>query len=211
MKINDFKKLPILGIMRGVKSRNLEPLLETVIQAGLKTIEITMNTAGADLLIREAIKTSGKSLAIGAGTVTDMKSLHLALDSGAGFIVMPVLVREVVEHCAKNGIPVFPGALTPKEIFDAWEAGATMVKVFPAKFFGPEYFREIKGPFQNIELLACAGVTPGNLKAYFENGASAVSFGSGVFRNEWIEKKNYTAIGSRIGEYIDSFENAARR
>ena len=85
-----------------------------------------------------------------------MKDLKIALKSGATFIVMPVLIKDVLKYCVKNKIPVFPGALTPGEIYQAWDAGSTMVKVFPAKFFGPEYFREIKGPFNNIQLLACS-------------------------------------------------------
>jgi len=114
--------------------------------------------------------------------VLTLQDLESALGSGAGFIVLPVLVRAVVEYCVKNKIPVFPGALTPQEIYQAYASGATMVKVFPAKFFGPEYFREIKGPFNKIELLACGGVTPENLKNYFASGANAVTFGASVLR-----------------------------
>jgi 2-dehydro-3-deoxyphosphogluconate aldolase/(4S)-4-hydroxy-2-oxoglutarate aldolase len=107
----------------------------------------------------------------------------------------------------KNKIPVFPGALTPQEIYHAWAAGATMVKVFPAKFFGQEYFKEIKGPFNEIELLACGGVTPQNLKSYFLNGASAVTFGASVFKREWLVEKNFEAIGRCIKKYLQEFQS----
>ncbi len=102
----------------------------------------------------------------------------------------------------KNKIAVFPGALTPQEVHIAWEEGATMVKVFPAKFFGPEYFREIKGPFDDIELLACAGVTPWNLREYFSCGSSAAAFGASVFKKEWLQKKDYSKISNAIKRYI---------
>jgi 2-dehydro-3-deoxyphosphogluconate aldolase/(4S)-4-hydroxy-2-oxoglutarate aldolase len=173
-----FKKQPILGILRGADRDIIEPLVETVISAGLKTLEITMNTAGAAELIRKAKQVSRGRLTLGAGTVLTLQDLKIALKSGATFIVMPVLVNDVVKYCVKNKIPVFPGALSPQEIYYAWEAGATMVKVFPAKFFGPEYFREIRGPFNQIGLLACGGVTPENMKDYFACGASAVTFGA---------------------------------
>ena len=99
-----------------------------------------------------------------------------ALGAGATFIVMPVLVEDVVSRCVRNKIPVFPGALTPQEIYNAWNAGATMVKVFPSGSFSSAYFKEIKGPFNGIKLLACCGITPDNIKDYFVCGASAVAF-----------------------------------
>ena len=83
-----------------------------------------------------------------------------------------------------------------------------MVKVFPAKFFGPDYFREIKGPFPDIELLACAGVTPENLKAYFENGASAIAFGASVFKKEWLAQRDFASIAESIKRYLCFFPAA---
>ena len=202
MDVRRFKKLPVMGILRGVELDLLEPLIETVISCGLETIEITMNTENAAELIRKAVTLSGKRLMIGAGTVLNTGSLKSALDSGATFIVMPAFVKEVMDACVKGKIPVFPGALTPQEIFNAWSAGATMVKVFPAKFFGPDYFREIKAPFDDIELLACSGVTPENMQAYFLNGASAVAFGASVFKKEWLAKRDFANIGESIRRYL---------
>ena len=205
MDIAKFKQLPILGILRGIESDGLEPLLAAIESAGLKTIEITMNTKGATELIRKACAFSKKRLTIGAGTVLDMKSLKAALRAGATFIVMPVFIKDVMEYCVKNKIPVFPGALTPQEIYSAWRSGATMVKVFPSNFFGPQYFKEIKGPFDDVALLACGGVTPQNMRSYFENGASAVSFGASVFKKEWLVKKEFEAIGAAIKKYVHEF------
>jgi 2-dehydro-3-deoxyphosphogluconate aldolase/(4S)-4-hydroxy-2-oxoglutarate aldolase len=200
--ITKFRKKPLMGIMRGVKTDDIEPLAEAAISAGLETIEITMNTDNAPTLIRSMVRAAKGRLAIGAGTVLTMEDLKAALDAGATFIVMPVLIRDVAEICVKNKIPVFPGALSPQEIYDAWQAGAAMVKIFPAKLFGPEYFREIKGPFDKIELLACAGVTPENMKDYFTCGASAVSFGASVFKREWLDKKDFKSIANRIKDYV---------
>jgi len=79
-----------------------------------------------------------------------------------------------------------------------------MVKVFPAGFSGPEYFKEIKAPFNDIELLACSGVRPDNLESYFSNGASAVSFGASVFKKEWLGKNDFESISKRIKEYLEA-------
>ncbi|MBF0122178.1 MAG: bifunctional 4-hydroxy-2-oxoglutarate aldolase/2-dehydro-3-deoxy-phosphogluconate aldolase [Candidatus Omnitrophica bacterium] len=207
MDVALFKKLPILGIIRGIGTKDLEPLLETVEMSGLKTIEITMNTEGAARLISRAVSLSGKRLMIGAGTVLNMSSLKSALDAGASFIVMPVLVKDVMAYCVKHRIPAFPGALTPQEIHAAWRAGATMVKVFPSSVWGPKYFSEIKGPFNDVELLACGGVTAQNMGTYFSSGADAVSFGSSVFKKEWLEQGDFRKIGRSIKGYIHGFKS----
>jgi 2-dehydro-3-deoxyphosphogluconate aldolase/(4S)-4-hydroxy-2-oxoglutarate aldolase len=131
--------------------------------------------------------------------------LEIAVDAGATFIVTPVLVEDVMKYCVKNKIPVFPGALTPKEIYDAWNAGATMVKVFPSGVFGPDYFSEIKGPFNDIKLLACGGVTAENMKNYFSAGASAVSFGASVFKKEWLASKDFKSMEGAVKRYVTAF------
>lgn len=211
MDIINFKEKPILGILRGADSSIIEPLIETVISAGLKTLEITMNTAGAAELIKKAKQVSGGRLVLGAGTVLSMQDLNLALKSGATFIVMPVLIKDVVRYCVKNKIAVFPGALSPQEVYQAWDAGATMVKVFPAKFFGPEYFREIKGPFNKIELLACGGVTSENLRDYFAYGANAVTFGASVFKKDWLANKDFKSIGQAVNDFINTWERLDKK
>jgi 2-dehydro-3-deoxyphosphogluconate aldolase/(4S)-4-hydroxy-2-oxoglutarate aldolase len=202
MDVPEFKKQPVLGIVRGVELAQIEPLIAAVISSGLKTLEITMNTKHAARLIQKAKKAAKNKLVLGAGTVLDMRSLKNALDAGATFIVMPVLVRDVLAYCLKNKIPAFPGALTPQEIYTAWREGATMVKVFPAKFFGPEYFSEIKGPLDDIELMAVSGVTPHNMREYLSCGASAVAFGASVFKKEWLQKKDYRSIAAAIKAYL---------
>jgi len=207
MDVNRFKKLPIMGILRGVEASMIEPLVESVVSAGLETIEITMNTKGAPQLIESMVKASKRRLQVGAGTVLTMDDLYAALNAGAKFIVLPTLVNDIVKHCVKNKIPVFPGALTPQEIYNAYSAGATMVKVFPAKFFGPDYFKEIKGPFNEIELLACGGVTPKNIKSFFSLGASAVAFGGSVFKKEWLLKGEFSHIEESIKALIKGFKS----
>jgi len=210
MDLERFKKLPILGILRGIEKDSLEGLVEAVCSAGLESIEITMNTDQAGDLIGCLNKLSKGRLMVGAGTVLTIDDCKKALDAGATFIVSPSLVLPLVEYCKKLDIPVFPGALTPHEIFNAHTAGATMVKVFPAKFFGPSYFREIKGPFSDIELLACGGVDDRNINDFFSSGASAIAFGGSIFRKEYLEKKNFPAIESSVKNLIEAYQKINR-
>lgn len=205
MDVDRFNELPILGILRGIKADAVEPLTDTIVSSGLKTVEITMNTDDAPYLIRKMAGAADDRLIIGAGTVLSMDDLRSALDAGASFIVLPVMIPDVVEYCANHSIPVFPGAFTPQEIYNAWSAGATMVKVFPAKFFGPDYFKEIRGPFGDIKLLACGGITSDSIGSFFSSGASAVAFGGSIFKKEWLDAREFTLIGDAIRELISRY------
>lgn len=204
MDIERFRKKPLMGILRGPGCNTIEPLVECVIAAGLETLELAMNTPDAVEILRTMVRRSRGRLMIGAGTVLDMKTLDAALAAGATFIVSPVVVDEVVAYCSNNRIPVFPGALTPAEIYRAWHAGATMVKVFPAQVFGPKYFKEVKGPFGDIELLACGGVNETTIRDYFSCGASAAAFGGSIFKKEWIATGRYNLIESALRALVSA-------
>lgn len=195
-----------MGIVRGARADIIDRLTDVVIEAGLKTIEITMNTPAAVEQIRRMNKAAQGELMIGAGTVLSFNEAQKAVDAGASFIVSPVLVPEVVKFCKRKRIPVFPGAFTPQEVYDAWQAGATMVKVFPATFFGPSFFKELKGPFNDIELLACGGVNPDNIRSFFSSGASAVSFGESIFKKERLNKKKFSVIKKGIQNLISAYK-----
>ncbi len=202
MNLAHFQKKPLLGILRGIDLERLAPVIESAIAGGLETLEITMNTARASELIERAREIAAGRLTIGAGTVLDLDDLNSATDAGATFIVSPTLVPDVVEACVDAGVPVFPGALTPQEIHDAWRAGASMVKVFPAGFFGPKYFKEIKGPFADIKLLACGGVSVDTLGDYARCGADAFAFGGSVFNLDWIGSGQYDRIEAAVRELV---------
>lgn len=195
-----------MGIVRGARADIIDRLTDVVIEAGLKTIEVTMNTPAAVEQIRRMNKAAQGELMIGAGTVLSFNEAQKAVDAGASFIVSPVLVPEVVKFCKRKRIPVFPGAFTPQEVYDAWQAGATMVKVFPATFFGPSFFKELKGPFNDIELLACGGVNADNIRSFFSSGASAVSFGESIFKKERLNKKNFSFIKKDIQNLISAYK-----
>jgi 2-dehydro-3-deoxyphosphogluconate aldolase/(4S)-4-hydroxy-2-oxoglutarate aldolase len=210
MNINDFEKLPLMGIVRGIRGEDTRPLIESVVEAGLETIEVTMNTPGARDIIRAARDVSRGRIAVGAGTVLGLDDLKAALDAGAGFIVMPVALEEVIRYCVKKGVPVFPGALSPQEVHNAWEAGAAMVKVFPCGVFGPKYIKELKGPFDRIKLMAVGGVRLENIAEYFSSGADAVAFGASVFKREWLDAGDFRSIGELVGKYVEAVKTAKK-
>ena len=199
------EELPILGILRGISEKHIDPLLSIFSKTGINHIEITMNTPGAASLIKKVIDRADKDLKVGAGTVLSTLELNVALQAGASFIVSPSLVEEVILDCVEQKIPVFPGALTPTEVYTAWTMGATMVKLFPAGLYGPDYISALKGPFGNIPIMAVGGIDAQNILDFFRKGADAVAFGSGILRTEWIQSNRFDLIEEKLQLLINSY------
>ena len=203
MNLEIFLSTPVIGILRGINQESVAPLVETSISAGLKALEVTMNTPGAVKILQEMKQIAKGKISIGAGTVLTVKELEKALNAGAEFIVSPVFDKEIAAHCKRLQVPYFPGALTPQEVYDAWMGGATMVKVFPLNAFGPGYLKSLSGPFEDMRLLACGGVTTGNVGEFFKNNASGVAFGESLFKEEWIKKGEFEKIGQAIQTFLN--------
>lgn len=195
----------IIGIIRGATRENIETVIEAGYSAGIHDIEITLNTPDAIDLIRIA----SKKWEVGAGTVLTQHDAKSAIDAGAKFIVSPIADPQTIKYCKTYNIPIYPAGLTPNEVYQAWKLGATMVKVFPVKSMGgPEYIKELKGPFDEIKLLACGGVTPQNIKDYYAAGVSAVAVGNSVFNKKLMDEGNYAEISRRAKELVTANKQA---
>lgn len=193
-----FAKLPIIGIIRNIGSDAVREILPLYADAGLHTLEITMNTPSATTMIGEAQKTFGDRLQIGAGTVCNTRELDQALEAGARFIVTPLTDETIIKTCVAHHIPVFPGAFTPSEVYRAWDLGADMIKIFPATAMGPGYIRDLKGPFPQIKLVPTGGITLENCGDYLQAGASGLGMGSLLFDKKLISAGNWEALGHRF-------------
>jgi len=191
-----------MGILRGVDSQSLGGVLHAAQAGGLRFIEITLNTDNALALIEQANEFNLASLCIGAGTVLSLEQARLAHSAGARFLVSPTLNEEVANYCKDQNIPYFPGALTPTEIEKAWSAGAFMVKVFPVEKMGADYLKMIKGPFQDISLMAVGGVSAKNVLEYLNAGASAVAMGGSIFSSQRMHGKAFDVIQKEIQEFM---------
>lgn len=204
---NSLEELPILGILRNITEDMLEPIAEICKNTGLQSIEITMNTADAPTLISQLKNIANGRFSVGAGTVLHTVDLDSALKAGAEFIVAPNTNKELITECVRINTPVFPGALTPTEILQAWDLGATLVKVFPISCFGPQYIKEIKGPLNNVKILACGGVTNDNISEFFSFGADAVAFGGSIFNIPCLKNKDYDTIQTNVNRLISSYKS----
>ncbi len=203
MGLERFIRKPVMGIIRGVPSRCIKPLSGALINSGLETVEITMNTAGAEDKIAELRSETKNGLCVGAGTVLSLSHFEKAIKAGAEFIVTPVFIQEVADACAEKNVPFFPGAFTPGEIYQAWGAGACMVKVFPSSTGGPEHIKSVKGPFDGIKLMAVGGISSDNLEAYISSGADAVAFGASIFKPDLLCNGEYGTIEKNIRTFVN--------
>jgi 2-dehydro-3-deoxyphosphogluconate aldolase / (4S)-4-hydroxy-2-oxoglutarate aldolase len=206
-----FFDLPIVGILRGFGPAELEPILSTVLRGGLKNIEITMNSPNAAMQIRTAIQQCGNRMAVGAGTVTSLALLQEALAAGAKFIVTPTLQVEIVNECVRAGVPVFPGAFSPTEVFRAAELGATMVKLFPAEIAGPVYVKALRGPFPNLKIMPTGGVDRETLPEFLKAGASGAGVGSPLFRKERIQAGDWDWLEAETRGYVQCWRTFSAR
>lgn len=197
-----FKKAPIVGIVRNVSLEDMKQILPIFREVGLTTIEITMNTSGAEEIIRYALENESEGLNIGAGTVCTKDDLKLALDAGAQFIVTPIINKKVIKSCVKKSIPIFPGAFTPTEIYNAWTMGADMVKIYPATSLGPEYIKDLKAPMNQLKLLPTGGVGLENMAEFLKAGANGLGIGGHLFDKKFIQDKNWEGLKAHFQQFV---------
>lgn len=204
--LSRFKEASILGIIRGASPGSVQGILDACISGGLKFVELTLNSERALPLIELASKEFSGGLCIGAGTVLSLSDTIQAVNAGARFIVSPTLNVDVASYCGEKGLAYFPGALTPTEIEKSWNAGATMVKVFPASQMGPDYFKTVRGPFDKLLLMAVGGIKVSDAAKYLQAGASAVAIGGSVFTPSRIKNKEFESIKSEISKFVSAIK-----
>jgi 2-dehydro-3-deoxyphosphogluconate aldolase/(4S)-4-hydroxy-2-oxoglutarate aldolase len=203
-----FSALPVVGILRGFSAAESVRLVKASVEGGLRNIEVTMNSPGAEDQIRRIREIAGPGVNVGAGTVVTLAALKGALRAGAGFIVTPALVPEVVRACVDRKIAVFPGAMTPSEILQAWHLGATLVKVFPADRLGPEFIKAVKAPFPEIPLMPTGGITVETLAAFKKAGASAFGVGTPLFDKKQAAAENWDWFREQAARFVRAYAQA---
>jgi 2-dehydro-3-deoxyphosphogluconate aldolase/(4S)-4-hydroxy-2-oxoglutarate aldolase len=204
---NEFSKVPIVGIIRNLSFDTIEKILPVYLSAGLTTIEITMNTQAAAEIIRFAADKYKGLLNVGAGTVCNTDDLELAISAGSQFVVTPILDPEVVRTCVSRNIPVFPGAYTPTEIYQAWKLGASMVKVYPATSLGPEYIKDVKAPLNKIKLMPTGGINLDNIQTFIKAGADGLGIGSQLFDKTLIKDENWEGLELHFKQYVSKINS----
>jgi 2-dehydro-3-deoxyphosphogluconate aldolase/(4S)-4-hydroxy-2-oxoglutarate aldolase len=166
-----------------------------------------MNTPSAAAIIQFAADKYRGQLNVGAGTVCNTDDLELAIKAGSQFIVTPILDADVIRTCVGKKIPVFPGAYTPTEIYQAWKLGASMVKVYPATSLGPEYIKDVKAPLNNIKLMPTGGINLENIQTFINSGADGLGIGSQLFDKKLIKDENWEGLELHFKQYVSKLNS----
>lgn len=210
MSVKDLKPIRdtgVLGVIRVESPSDVVWIAEALSAGGLLWIEITMTTPGALRAIEE-VSHRLTTVVMGAGTVLDAPTARSAVLAGARFLVTPTVKLDVLEVAHRYGVAAIIGAMTPTEILAAWEAGADMVKVFPASVLGPRFLREVRGPLPQIPLVPTGGITADNAGEFIRAGAAAVCAGSWLVDRDAVASRRYALLTERAKHLIASVQSA---
>lgn len=204
--ITELKAWRALAIIRAPEISDPVGLGQTLVEAGIPIVEFSFTTPNAPSLLARASKVEG--LILGAGTVMTEQHARDAINAGASFLLTPGLRPKVAAEAIRQGVPIVLGAMTPTEVADAMDLGATAVKVFPAARLGPAYFTDLHGPYPGVPLVATGGLHAGNAAEYLEAGALAVTAGSGVVSPALAASSRLDEIAQRAREFVDAVATA---
>ena len=194
------------GIVAVVRSPDPGPLVEVVkalADGGVTVAEVTFTVPNALDVIREAKRQLGDRVLLGAGTVLDPETARAALLAGAEFIVAPTLNLDVIRLCRRYDKLVMPGAFTPTEILTAWEAGADIVKVFPADVVGPAFFKALRGPLPQVKLMPTGGVDLTTAAEFLKAGAVCLGVGGQLVDPKAVAARDFAKITALAKQYIE--------
>lgn len=194
----------IVPIVRCDSSRQAIEAAKAIYRGGLRALEVTMTVPGAIRVLEKVADEFGDRVILGAGTVLDPETARICMLAGAEFIVTPSLNVRTIEMCRRYSKAILPGALTPTEILTAWDAGADMVKVFPAgNLGGPSYIKALKGPLPQIHMVPTGGVGLENAAAFLQAGASAIAVGSDLVSKKALDSGDYEQITKLARQFLE--------
>src|SRR5947209_6407548 len=210
-KEHDLRRVLDCGIVAVVRSPDSDQLVEAtraLADGGVTTVEITMTVPGALDVLRDVRRELGDRVLLGAGTVLDCETARAVLLAGAEYIVAPTVNLDVIRLCQRYNKLVMPGAFTPTEILAAWEAGADIVKVFPADVVGPAFFKAVRGPLPQIRLMPTGGVDLTTAAAFLKAGACCLGVGSQLVEPKAVAERNFDRIRDLARQYVEVVRQA---
>lgn len=199
----------VVAIVRGADRDSAVDVVEALTDGGIRAVEVTADTPGIESVLRDVTAAVPEGVSVGAGTVLDPETAGAVLRAGAEFVVTPTFDEATVAACNRYGAPVIPGVSTPTEALAASEAGAPMVKLFPASSFGPGHVSAVRGPLPQIPVVPTGGVGHDNAADYVRAGAAALGVGSALVSDEALASGDYGQI-TRNAEELLATVDAAR-
>src|SRR5579884_690984 len=193
----------IVAVVRSPDSQQLVDVVRALADGGVTVVEITMTVPDALDVLRQVRQTLGERVLLGAGTILDVETARAALLAGAEYLVAPTLNLDVIRLCQRYSRLVMPGAFTPTEILTAWEAGADIVKVFPAEVVGPAFFKAMRGPLPQIRLMPTGGVDLSTAAAFLKAGACCLGVGGQLVEPRAVAEADFDRIRDLARQYRD--------
>jgi 2-dehydro-3-deoxyphosphogluconate aldolase/(4S)-4-hydroxy-2-oxoglutarate aldolase len=191
----------IVAVVRSESSASLVKVVQALAEGGVTAAEITFTVPDAVDVIRQVRRAVGDAIVLGAGTVLDPETARTAMLAGAEYIVSPIVNVEVIRLCRRYDTVVMPGAFTPTEVLSAWEAGADVVKIFPADVGGPAYLRALHGPLPQVRLMPTGAVDLGTAEAFLKAGACCLGVGGALVESKAIANGDFTRIRELACQY----------
>ncbi|MES2394123.1 MAG: bifunctional 4-hydroxy-2-oxoglutarate aldolase/2-dehydro-3-deoxy-phosphogluconate aldolase [Acidobacteriota bacterium] len=199
----ELKKIGLVPVLRAASVEKAMALAEAIADGGVTVLEITMTVPGAIEVMKRLAK-ERPDILIGAGTVLDPETARMCILEGAQFVVSPALNFGTIEMCHRYGIAVLPGALTPTEVVAAWQAGADVVKVFPASAMGgAKYLTALKGPLPQVEMVPTGGVSLATAKEFLQAGAFALGVGSDLADTKAMDAGQGAKVTETAKKYLE--------
>lgn len=192
---------PMVAIVRAASANEALELAEACIAGGMTALEVAFTTPDTLDVLRTLHQRHGERVLLGAGTVLDPETARLAILAGARMIISPAVSAETIRLCQRYQVLSMPGAVTPTEIVAAMEAGADLVKIFPAETLGPDYLKALRAPLPQAPLLPTGGVTVENLPEWFRQGALAVGIGGSLTAP--AAQGDYRAVTERAARFVE--------
>src|SRR5258707_8960542 len=192
----------IVAVVRSPDSQQLVEVARALADGGVTVVEITMSVPNALDVLRQVRQALGDRLLLGAGTVLDSETARAVLLAGAEYIVAPTVNLDVIRLCQRYDKLVMPGAFTPTEILSAWEAGADIVKVFPADVLGPAFFKAVRGPLPQVRLMPTGGVDLNTAAAFLKAGACCLGIGGQLVEPKAVAERDFDRIRQLAQQYV---------
>jgi 2-dehydro-3-deoxyphosphogluconate aldolase/(4S)-4-hydroxy-2-oxoglutarate aldolase len=200
--LDKVKSLGLLAVIRGPSPELTVQMVSALVAGGVKGIEITYSTPNAERVVAELAKKFGDEILLGMGTLTETSQAESARDAGAHFLVSPICEPALVRSMIASGLANMAGALTPTEVFLAYQLGTDVVKIFPGSMGGPAYVRALKGPFPYIPMMPTGGVSAANAAEWFAAGVVAVGAGSELCPPQLAKEGKFDEISQRAADFV---------